>query len=100
MPDQIPPGCVSFKTHLDLLNMQLAVLQQALDGADHADKAQARNAIRKKQQEVNITKNACNNCTAKPPIINLPSPVHTPVLPYACVPLYKQRNALNFNVVA
>jgi len=100
MPDQIPPGCVALKTHLNSLNTQLVQLQQALADADPADKEQARNAVGKKQQEVNIAKIAYNNCLANPPADPNPDDPHIPGVPDPCVQLYKDLSALNFHLAA
>jgi len=113
MPDQIPPGCVDLKTHLNSLNTQLAALKQALAEADPADKVQAQKAVGKKQQEVNIAQVAFNNCLANPPLVTVPpgdpqgpgdpqdpGDPQIPGVPNPCLGLYKQLNGLRAHLAA
>jgi len=113
MPDQIPPGCVDLKTHLNSLNTQLASLKQALSESPAEEQAQIRTAVGKKQQEVNIAQVAFNNCLANPPVVTVPpddpqdpgnpqdpGDPQIPGVPNPCVGLYKQLAVLNTHLAA
>jgi phospholipase C len=99
MPDQIPQGCIPFKSRLDKLTTELANLRQALAEADPSDRPRYQTLVGAKERDVQQARFAFESCLANPPVIITPPPPPpdtVPGVPDACVPAYRKVGKLTF----